>query len=194
MGKLYRLTESQLQMIYERKLLSEMDNHNYPAGSDTPAAPWNSDDREISSPITVSSQHFKLLMFEGYEYLLSNTAKNDLFYTVGDAFDGDIYNGLRDFLNIPQEPHSDEDGSRMSDAENWEDSITEEDLAKAVETYTNYVYERNKLTATSNIQEWENGQDQYLLINKESLATQDLPSVIMSQNILDTVMKVANVN
>lgn len=182
MAKLYKLTESQLQMIYERKLLNE----DYPAGADTPDAPWNGGDEQMSTPITADGA-FGLVQFEGYEYLLKNNVNGDLFYTVADAFNGDIYAAMHDFLSIPQEQYSDEDGTRLADVTDWEDQITEEDLANALVNYMNYTYAKNMLNVANTIQEWESGQGEFLLITRDSL-NQDLTSVIMSDSIRGAII------
>jgi len=48
--KKYKITEEQLKRIFSelgKKVVGEMDNYNYPMGSDTSDAPWNQDDGNV---------------------------------------------------------------------------------------------------------------------------------------------------
>lgn len=187
----YKLTESQMQMVFESiikaKLNEEMDNHNYPAGSDTPDAPWNQEEPNMSEPI-VETGSIGLLDFDGFEYLLKNSVNGDILYTLGDAMNGDIYHALHDFLAIPQV----DDGNGVGDQDDWEAKIQDDELAQALVSYANYVYKRNMLTLANSVQEWEGGQEEFLLVSPEVMSYEDLGQVILSEKLRAKVSELFN--
>jgi hypothetical protein len=186
----YRITEDQLQKIFEKlemNRLSEMNNYDYPAGSDTPDAPWNRVDPPTTSATTATG-NYKLEDYTSREFLFSNKATNEILYTIDDQWeaDGDIKDELYDFLEVVQEKEQDEDGYSMVDADNWKDYITTDEVAEALENYLNYYTNKNNNqpanddgTKKPNIHDleivdleaWENGEGKFLkVIDDKTLA------------------------
>ena len=187
----YRITEDQLQKIFEKlemSRLSEMDNYNYPAGSDTPDAPWNRVDPPTTSATTATG-NYKLEDYTDREFLFSNKATKEILYTIDDQGegDGDIKDELYDFLEVVQEKEEDEEGGYSSvDADDWKDYITTDEVAEALENYLNYYTNKNNSqpanddgTKKPNIHDleivdleaWESGEGKFLkVINDETLA------------------------
>jgi len=72
--KKYRITEDQLKKIFSElgtNKISEMDNYNYPMGSDTPDAPWNQNDDNIKQGESVNGDYIGVFTAQG-EFLLKN--------------------------------------------------------------------------------------------------------------------------
>jgi hypothetical protein len=162
--KKYRITESQLKKVFEsieRSKIKEADNYNYPQGADAdPNAPWHEEDT-MTEPKMVDGP-FKLQ----------------------DTFD-DMYETLAEYLSVPLEKNydTDEDGSRpyMANAKNWRKNITPDELASALENYMNDLYVQKTFNAATNLNDWESGKYQFMLITKENY--QEMSKDIYDDNI-----------
>jgi len=174
----YRMTEEQLQKVFESlemKRMTEMDNYNYPMGSDTPDAPWNQKDPETSNAITAKGD-FKVISKTSSEYLIVNEKTKQLLYTLNDVWDNqvgrnweDIKDQLSDFLEIPQGEEQDEDGKYMTNVEDWKDYIDSDDVANALESYINYHTSKGKNIGAVDLNGFESGDGQFLIVTPESV-------------------------
>lgn len=181
MGKKLILTESQVQMIMEYTMRNEL---RHP---DDPMAYMDDMEPSMSDPIVVK-EPFQMVGFDDNQYLLKNPETGDVLYAIGDGFGGDIYHAMQDYLSIPQEEERNEDGAYMLPADGWEDSVTAEDLAEAVVSYTNDQFNKRLLKVTNDINEFETnpgGQYEYLLITPESFDQPEIADVILSQELLN---------
>lgn len=174
----YRVTEAQLQKIFEdleMKRLSEMDNYNYPAGSDTPNAPWNQKDDNQKEGEYVPGNYEKVSSDRG-EYLLKDKSNNQLYYTINDVWDDyadgssdDIKDVLEDYLDVQQEEDADEDGRYMSNASDWKDYIDSDDILQALASYMNYQAKGNANLDVVSAEKWQDGEGKFLLVTPESI-------------------------
>jgi hypothetical protein len=165
----YRITEEQLQKVFESlemKKMTEMDNYNYPAGSDTPDAPWNEKEPKKTKAI-VNKGALKLVLTASGEYLIFNENTKQLIYTMDEVWEnqdgrswGDIKDALYDFLEIPQE--------RGEDMDNWKDYIDSDDVANALVSYTNHQTAKGGLDIVD-LDRWESGDGRFLLITPENI-------------------------
>jgi len=173
MIKRYRMTEAQLQKVFEvleKKRISEMDNFNYPTGSDTGDAPWREKEQTTTAPKKVDGK-YTLMFFDGSEYLFKNTETNQLIYTQDDNWDEagnnkwyDIKDALVDYLVIPTEIEQDEDGSSSVYIEDWKDYITSEDIANALVSYLN----QNDAEIVD-ADDWSSGIGKFVLLTPETV-------------------------
>jgi hypothetical protein len=185
--KKYRITESQLKKVFEsieRSKIKEADNYNYPQGADAdPNAPWHEEDT-MTEPKMVDGP-FKSIMTSGVsEFLFQISSNNGFVYTLQDTFD-DMYETLAEYLSVPLEKNydTDEDGSRpyMANAKNWRKNITPDELASALENYMNDLYVQKTFNAATNLNDWESGKYQFMLITKENY--QEMSKDIYDDNI-----------
>ena len=174
----YKITEDQLKRIFNElgnKAIDEMDNYNYPMGSDTPSAPWNQDYEEGMKMGETVSGNYVGVVYERSEFLLKNKENNQLIYTNTDMWDDykndtDIYEELSDYLNIPQEEEADEDGRYSVNAADWKDTISDDDLLDGLESYLNDMAKRNKeISITNDPNVWEDGEYKFLLITQQAI-------------------------
>lgn len=172
MAKYYRVTEAQLQKIFENlemKRLSEMDN--YAPGSDTSRAPWNQTDPKMSSPMTKAGD-YKLVSIARDQYLIHNPRTNELLYTMDEVWDDgsvDIKDRLEDFLEIPQERYDDEGGTYMGNTEDWKGSIDSNDIANSLVNYLNFKGDKNGEVGIVDVERWLDGDGLFLLVTPESI-------------------------
>lgn len=186
----YKITEDQLRNVFENleyDRLKEMDDYNYPSGSDISTAPWNQNDDMFSNPIK-SSGDVHLLGSDRNEFLLKNKSTGSFIYTTKDNFEdnGNIYDILHDYLEIPQQEETDEDGTHLVDADDWKDSIDDTDLGLAL---ANYINDSDAISATTSIDEWENGSYMFLEITKDMLGMPDINGVIYSTKLLSLLRR-----
>jgi hypothetical protein len=179
MSKKLILTESQVQMIMEYTMRNELRN------PDDPMAYMDDMESDMSEPIVVSKP-FEIVDAEDNQYLLKNPETGDVLYAIGDGFAGDIYHAMQDYLSYPQEPEENEDGKEMVPADGWEDSISGEDLAMGVQSYTNDQFNKGLLKVTNDPQEFQTnaGGYEYLLITPEILNYPEINDVILSPDLL----------
>lgn len=172
----YRITEKQLQELFEKlemKRVQEMDNYNYPAGSDTPDAPWNQTDPIKSKALEEKGDH-KLLSVVSGQYLITNTSTNQLLYTMDEIWDGkdgdsDIKDILEDFLEIPQEEDEDEDGKRLVNAEDWKEYIDDDQIGDALVMYLNYYSKKGENLEIVDVDGFSLGEGKFLLVTCENV-------------------------
>lgn len=174
----YRITEEQLQKVFESlemKKIKEMDNYNYPMGSDTPDAPWNQKEPTTSTPTSVRGD-FKVISKTRGEYLISNEKTKQLLYTLDDVWENqtgnkweDIKDQLYDFLDIPQEEDEDETGKYMVNVSDWKSEIDSDDIANGLERYMNYMVSKGKELSVVNLDGFESGDGQFLIVTPESV-------------------------
>lgn len=183
----YKITEEQLKRIFNElgnKAIDEMDNYNYPMGSDTPDAPWNQEDgpskegrKEKGSVIYVTDDRS--------EYLLKDKSNNTFIYTNVDNFE-DIYETLEDFLDIAQVEDEDEDGKYLTSDPDWKDYITSEDLVSGLVSYINYSKNKGEdLNMTDSVEEYENGEKSFLTITPQNSVS--AMGVIFSDKIKNAI-------
>lgn len=182
----YRVTEAQLQKIFESlemKRLSEMNNYDYPAGSDTPDAPWNQVDPPMKDGENVSG-NYTAVAYDRGEYLIKNKENNQLYYTINDVFDSydgksydDIFDALYDYLDIPQQEEEDEDGRYMGDADDWKEMIDSYQLLDAIASYMNDEAKRGNNLDVVDADKWQDGEGKFLLVTPESIGE------VMSQKL-----------
>jgi hypothetical protein len=169
----YKITEDQIKRIINelgKKAVDEMDNYNYPMGSDTPDAPWNQNDDNVKQGESVGGDYVGVFTAQG-EFLLKNKQTNQLLYTLTDVW-YDIYAELEDYLDIPQEEDEDEDGRYMTAVSGWKDYITNDELLEALASYINDKAKRNQdLKITDTIDAWENGEHEFLVVKPETMET-----------------------
>ncbi len=173
--KKYKITEDQLKEIFGQlgnKAIKEMDNYNYPMGSDRPDAPWNQDDSHIKSGESVSGD-FVGAFVDRDQYLIKNKSNGQVFFTINDAFETgkeDIYDLLHDYLDVQQEEDEDEDGRYMTSISDWKDFIEADDLLNGLASYMNDIAKRgHSLKIVTTTDEWENGEGELLLLSQETL-------------------------
>jgi hypothetical protein len=174
----YRMTEDQLQKVFESlemKRMTEMDNYNYPMGSDTPSAPWNQQDPVTSRAISANGD-FKLVANVSNEYLILNEKTKQLLYTMDEVWDEqngrnweDIKDQLSDFLEIPQEDAEDEDGKYSTNAEDWKEFIDSDEVASALVSYMNYYTSKGQDLGIVDYESWENGEGHFLAVTPENV-------------------------
>jgi hypothetical protein len=174
----YKITEDQLKRIFNElgnKAIDEMDNYNYPMGSDTPSAPWNQDYEEgMKIGETVSGNYVGAAYGRG-EFLLKDKTNNQILYTNTDMWDNyqddeDIYSELSDYLNIPQEEEADEDGRYSVNADGWRDTISDDDLLDALASYLNDMAKMNReISVTNDPNKWEDGEHKFLLVTQQAI-------------------------
>ena len=174
----YRMTEDQLQKVFESlemKKMTEMDNYNYPMGSDTPDAPWNQTDPKTSKAITARGD-YKLVMTASGEYLIMNERTKQLLYTMDEVWDDsqgngwtDIKDELSDFLEIPQQEEEDEDGKYMTSADDWKDMIDSDEVADALISYMNYYTSKGKEMDIVGAEQFQDGDGKFMLVTPESV-------------------------
>jgi hypothetical protein len=174
----YKMTEDQLQKVFESlemKRMTEMDNYNYPMGSDTPDAPWNQSDPVTSNAISAKGD-FKLLSNASGEYLVVNEKTKQLLYTMDEVWDtqvgrswNDIKDELSDFLEIPQEEDQDEDGRYMTNVSDWKDYIDSSEVADALISYMNHHTSKGKELGIVGLDNWESGDGHFLLVSPENV-------------------------
>ena len=139
----YRVTEAQLQKIFEdieTKRLSEMDNYNYPEGSDTKDAPWNQKNDDKYKPGQYVPGNYIPIGVKPGQYLLKDKQSNQLYYTINDAWENykdgdDIYDELQTYFEIEQEvdKHPDEDGDyASSNISGWKHYIDDDEILEAL--------------------------------------------------------------
>ena len=173
----YRVTEAQLQKIFEdleMKRLSEMDNYNYPAGSDTPSAPWNQDPNYKEGKYVPGN--YVAINSDRGEYLLKNKETNELFYTINDVWDlysngsiEDIKDVLMDYLDVEQEEDADEDGRYMTSASDWKDYVDDNNILHALSSYMNNAVKSGEPLDVVNADKWQDGDGKFLLVTQESV-------------------------
>lgn len=173
MAKRYRVTETQLEKIFEsweKKKITEMDNFNYPTGSDNPNAPWNQKDPNLTKGVKSEGKYI-LIYFDEDEYLFKNTETNQFIYTQDASWEDltqrtiiDIKDQLADYLEIPVTIEKDEDGESEVYVDDWKDYITSEDVANALESYLN----KNDSEVTTP-DEWEMGAGKFVALTPESV-------------------------
>jgi hypothetical protein len=174
----YRITEDQLQKVFESlemKRMTEMDNYNYPMGSDTPDAPWNQSDPTTSKAITARGD-FKLVSNASGEYLILNEKTKQLLYTMDEVWENqvgrswdDIKDQLSDFLEIPQEDAEDEDGKYSANAEDWKDMIDSDEVANALISHMNYETSKGRDLGIVGLDGWESGDGKFLMVTPENI-------------------------
>ena len=174
----YRMTEDQLQKVFESlemKKMTEMDNYNYPMGSDTPDAPWNQTDPKTSKAITAKGD-YKLVMTASGEYLIMNERTKQLLYTMDEVWDDsqgngwtDIKDELSDFLEIPQQEEEDEDGKYMTSADDWKEMIDSNEVAEALTSYMNYYTSKGKEMDIVGVEQFQDGDGKFMLVTPESV-------------------------
>lgn len=174
----YRITEEQLQKVFESlelKKIKEMDNYNYPMGSDTPDAPWNQKEPKTSRATTAKGV-FDVVSHTRGEYLILNKETKQLLYTLDDVWEGqtgnrweDIKDQLYDFLEIPQEEYEDEDGRHMGAIDDWKDHIDSDDIANGLENYMNYLTSKGKELGVVELDGFESGDGYFLIVTPESI-------------------------
>lgn len=166
----YKITEAQLKRIFNElgnKALNEMDNYNYPMGSDTPDAPWNQDGGNVKSGDSVGGNYIGVATADG-EYLLKNKESNQLYYTLNDVW-YDIYEILEDYLDIPQEEDEDEDGRYSTNMRDWQQTISDNELLDALSSYMNYEVKKGELRIANDIPTWEDAEQEFLTITPETI-------------------------
>lgn len=172
----YKITEDQLKRIFNElgnKAIDEMDNYNYPMGSDTPDAPWNQDDSDNTRSGEVVDGNYSPVANSSYDFILKDKQNNQLYYTMTDAWD-DIYDDLFDYLDVAQEEDADEDGRYMSTASDWKDHITGDDMAYALASYLNDNAKRGvSIETVGSISEWEDGGNKFLTLTPETIEAID---------------------
>lgn len=193
----YKITEDQLKRIFNElgnKAIDEMDNYNYPEGSDTPSAPWNQDYEEgMKMGETVTGNYVEVTNDRG-EFILKNKANNELLYTNSDMWDNykereDIYSELSDYLNIPQEEEADEDGRYSVNADGWEDTISDGELLDALASYLNDMAKMGReISITNDPNIWEDGEHKFLLVTQQTIEQ------IWSDKLKADVMKLMGSN
>jgi hypothetical protein len=174
----YRVTEAQLQKIFEdieTKRLSEMDNYNYPEGSDTPDAPWNQKDTHKEGEYVPGD--YIIVSSNGGEYLLKNKQTNQIYYTINDVWDNygdgnseDIKDVLSDYLDIEQEEDADEDGYYMTNASDWKDYVDSNNILDALASYMNYTSKKGQDLNVVDGEKWQDGDGKFLLVTPESVS------------------------
>jgi hypothetical protein len=173
----YRITEEQLEKIFEViETKKMMEAENIPPGSDTPDAPWNQKEPRTSKAITANGD-FELVGNTFGEFLIKNNENNQLYYTDTDAWEGlsndnrwsDIKDELFDFLEVPEESVTDEDGTSMAPIEDWKDSIDSSDIASALPNYMNYNASRGNDLGVVSSEQWEDGVGKFVLITMDNL-------------------------
>ena len=173
----YKITEAQMQKIFEvieTKRMMEVEN--IPPGSDTPDAPWNQKRYKTSKAITAKGD-FELVGNTFGEFLIKNNENNQLYYTDTDAWEGlsndnrwsDIKDELFDFLEVPEEAVTDEDGTSMAPIEDWKDSINSDDIADALSNYMNFNSSRGNDLGIVSSEQWEDGVGKFVLITMDNL-------------------------
>ena len=172
------MTEDQLQKVFESlemKKMTEMDNYNYPMGSDTPDAPWNQTDPKTSNAITAKGD-YKLVMTTSGEYLIMNERTKQLLYTMDEVWDDgqgnrwtDIKDELSDFLEIPQQEEEDEDGKYMTSADDWKEMIDSNEVAEALTSYMNYYTSKGKEMDIVGVEQFQDGDGKFMLVTPESV-------------------------
>lgn len=179
----YKITEDQLKRIFNQlgdKAIEEMDNYNYPAGSDTSDAPWNQEDPAVKAG-HYEKGSIEVVMSDKGEHLFKDKSNNMFIYVTDENFD-DVYELLEDYLDIAQAEDEDEDGKYMSNDPNWKDYISSEEIGEAFASHMNY--SKNKgtgLPMTASVEEYEDGEHPYLMITPQnSVAVMD---VIFSDKI-----------
>jgi hypothetical protein len=171
----YRVTEDQLQKIFESlemRRISEVDN--YPAGSDTPDAPWNQNDMRSKS-LSVNGD-FKLIAVDSGEYLILNQKNNQLLYTMDEVWDNqdgndwvDIKDRLRDFIEIPQDEMIDDDGKKyVGDSEDWKGLVSDDEVGKALANYLNFYVTKNDDLGIVDFDSWESGVGEFFIVGREN--------------------------
>jgi hypothetical protein len=171
----YKITEEQLQKIFERmemNRLSEMDNYNYPAGSDTPSAPWNQESPKTSEPMRTSGNYVMVEYISG-EYLIRNSNNNQLLYTLDEVWEqqegrswSDIKDRLKDYLEVPEESAEDEEGRYTTSRSDWKDYIEMDDLAEALVSYLNSSKGDSGIVG---VEEFKDGSGEFLIVDSESV-------------------------
>jgi hypothetical protein len=174
----YRITEKQLQELFEKlemKRVQEMNNYNYPAGSDTPDAPWNQTDSRVSKALEEKGD-YKLLSVVSGQYLILNTSTNQLLYTMDEVWDdedNDIKDELWDFLERAQEEDEDEDGKYLTTASDWKEYVDDEQIGDALESYLNYYTKKGKEVGIGGMDEWASGTAFFLIVTCENVDDED---------------------
>ena len=166
----YKITEDQLKRIFNelgKKAIDEMDNYNYPWGSDTPDAPWNQGDGKVKSGDAVGGNYVGISTDRG-ELLLKDKQRNKLFYTLNDVW-YDIYETLEDYLDIPQEEEEDEDGKYLTNMQDWQQTISNDELLDALSSYMNYESKRGELKIANDVPTWEDGELEFLVVTPETV-------------------------
>ena len=174
----YRVTEAQLQKIFEdieTKRLSEMDNYNYPEGSDTPNAPWNQKDTHKEGEYVAGD--YDTVSSNRGEYLLKNKQTGQLLYTINDVWDSyedgdsqDIMDVLEDYLDIEQEEDADEDGYYMTNASDWKDYIDSNNILDGLASYMNNTIKNGENLNIVDGEKWQDGEGKFLLVTPESIS------------------------
>jgi hypothetical protein len=178
MGKKYKITEQQLEKIFEileKRRISEVDGFNYPAGADTPDAPWNKEEPTTTTPKKVSGD-YELVSVSSGEYLIMNKRMNQLLYTLDEVWDQqegsswiDIKDRLQDFFEIPQEDFDDE-GERYTDNRmDWKSDITMDEVGEAIIMYLNYNSNNNTLEGIVDAEGFNDGDGEFLVVTPESV-------------------------
>lgn len=168
--KKYKITEEQLKRIFSelgKKVVGEMDNYNYPMGSDTPDAPWNQGDGNVRQGESVSG-NFVGFETADSEYLLKDKQNNQLYYTLNDVW-YDIHGELEDYLDIPQEEAEDEDGRYSTNIDDWRYVIEDTELLDALSSYMNYEAKKGGLKIANDIATWEDAEQEFLIVKPETL-------------------------
>ena len=192
--KIYKITESQMKTILENKkgskdqiseselkaMLNEMDNHNYPMGSDNSSAPWNSDGGPTKSGEYVRGS-FSGVGYDDDEMILLNKSTNKYYYTINDAVeeDGeDIYDTLADYLDIPQMEDEDEDGKYLVAIDDWKHHIDQDEILHALSSYLNlFIKSGENIPSTTDTDVFERGDAMLLEITPESIEFIDNPKL-----------------
>jgi hypothetical protein len=168
--KKYKITEEQLKRIFSelgKKVVGEMDNYNYPMGSDTSDAPWNQDDGNVRQGESVSG-NFVGFETADSEYLLKDKQSNQLYYTLNDVW-YDIHGELEDYLDIPQEEAEDEDGRYSTNIDDWRYVIEDTELLDALSSYMNYQSKKGGLKIANDVDTWEDAEQEFLIVKPETL-------------------------
>jgi hypothetical protein len=178
----YRVTEAQLQKIFEdleMKRLSEMDNYNYPEGSDTKDAPWNQVDNKNKPGTYVPGNYVAIESKQG-QYLLKDKQSNQLYYTINDVWEKyengnneDIFDVLQNYFEIEQEvdDEPDEDGYYgSSNVSGWKYDINDEEILEALASYMNWMTQNRKDLNVVDGEEWQDGDSKFLLVTPETIS------------------------
>jgi hypothetical protein len=172
----YKITEDQLKRIFNElgsKAVDEMDNYNYPMGSDTPDAPWNRDDSDNTRAGETVDGNYVAVANSKYDFILKDKQNTQLYYTMTDFWD-DIYD---DLLSVESVIKRLDFSTKEKAIDRMED--LEGDINEASEDYVVSAIYEHELDCGKNNQEklilkqawekdWESPERNWIKVKEES--------------------------
>ena len=103
------IKENNLEVnIKELKRRRKMDNYNYPAGADTPDAPWNQSDlpeKEIEVLVSITLSKTVKVKVSDYEIIGSGKDENNEYFEDIDYSNCDLKGAVEEQIVLPQSAH-----------------------------------------------------------------------------------------